>query len=133
MSATKMGFVEAILFILVVITNKIILNLPKTIITGCGNSAWINVIYISIFAVILTLIIVKLFKRFEGYDILDISNYLGGKPLKTFLRSCIFMYFYSCCSISIKGFFWNLKNNILLKLSSYFYYVIFFNCNCNRK
>ena len=104
MSATKMGFVEAILFILVVITNKIILNLPKTIITGCGNSAWINVIYISILAVILTLIIVKLFKRFEGYDILDISNYLGGKPLKTFLRSWILMYFYSC-SISIKGFF----------------------------
>ena len=133
MSASKIGFVEAILFVLVVITNKIILNLPKTIITGCGNSAWINVIYISILAILLTLLIVKLFKKFEGYDIFDVSNYLGGKPLKIFLRNRIFVYFYTCCNISIKRFFRNFKSNILLKFSSYFYHVVFCYCYCNRK
>lgn len=82
MSTSKMGLFEAISFLLIVITNKIILNLPKSIIIDCGSSAWINVIYISILAILFTLLIVKLFKKFEGYDILDVSNYLGGSFLK---------------------------------------------------
>lgn len=84
MDTAKMGTLEAILFILVVITNKIILNTPRTIILSCGSSSCINVIYISILAFITVLIIVKLFKRFESYDIFDVSNYLGGTALKTF-------------------------------------------------
>lgn len=35
MTASKIGLLEAILFLLVVNTNKIILNLPKTIILEC--------------------------------------------------------------------------------------------------
>ena len=82
MNTAKIGLIEAIVFILVVITNKIILNLPKSIIISCGSSAWLNVIYISIIAILFTLLIVKLFNKFEGYDIFDVSNYLGGGILK---------------------------------------------------
>lgn len=85
MDTARMGTLEAILFILVVITNKIILNTPRAIILSCGSSSVINTIYISILAMILVIIIVKLFKRFESYDIFDISSYLGGTPLKIFM------------------------------------------------
>ena len=84
MNSTKMGLFEAIFFVLTVTTNKIILNLPKYIIVKCGSSAWINIIYISIIMLFFVLITIKLFKKFEGNDILDISNYLGGKGLKSF-------------------------------------------------
>ena len=39
MDTTKLGLFEAISFVLIVITNKIILNLPKNVIVKCGNSA----------------------------------------------------------------------------------------------
>lgn len=104
MDTTKMGLFEAIMFILIVITNKIILNLPKTIISSCANSAWLNVIYISIIAIIFTMIIVKLFKKFEGYDILDVSNYLGNKPLKIFCGIGYLIIFIVVASLVLRDF-----------------------------
>lgn len=109
MNATKMGTIEAILFVLIVITNKIILNLPKSIIVHCGSSAWINIIYISIFAIILTLLIVKLFKKFEGYDIFDVSNYLGGNPLKIFCGLGYLLIFIFTASLVLRDFSETLK------------------------
>lgn len=104
MDTTKMGLLEAIMFILIVITNKIILNLPKNIISSCANSAWINVIYISIIAILFTMLIVKLFKKFESYDIIDISNYLGGKPLKTFCGIGYLIIFIFVASLVLRDF-----------------------------
>lgn len=87
MDTAKIGTIEAIFFILVVITNKIILNLPKSIILQSGTSAWINVIYISVIAIIFVWIISKLYDKFSSYDIIDISEYLGGKWFKTIVGS----------------------------------------------
>lgn len=84
MTNKKIGTWEAIFLVVIIMTNKLILNLPKRIILSTGSSAWINTIYISIIAILFTLLLVKLFKRFEGYDILDISHFLGGKYLKIF-------------------------------------------------
>lgn len=109
MTITKMGYIEAILFILVVITNKIILNLPKSIIIKSGSSSWINVIYITILGILLTLLIIKLFKKFEGYDIFDISNYLGGKPLKIFCGIGYLIIFIVVASLILRDFSETLK------------------------
>ena len=79
---TKIGTFEAISFLVIVMINRIILNNPKEIIDNVGASAWINVIVISIVAIIFVLIISKLYQNFIGKDILDISEYLGGKVLK---------------------------------------------------
>lgn len=104
MDTTKMELSEAIMFTLIVTTNKIILNLPKNIISSCANSGWLNVIYISIVAVLFTMLIVKLFKKFESYDILDVSNYLGGKPLKTFCGIGYFLIFILVASLVLREF-----------------------------
>ena len=109
MTASKIGLSEAILFLLVVNTNKVILNLPKAIILECGNSAWINVIFVSIIAILFTLLLVKLFKKFEGYDIFDISNYLGGGFLKTICGIGYLAIFVFIGSIVLRDFSETLK------------------------
>ena len=82
MNTEKIGYVEAIALISVVMINKIILNTPKDIIAKTGPSSWLNVIYISIISIIVVCIIASLLKKFPGNDILDISQFLGGKTLK---------------------------------------------------
>ena len=82
MNLSKLGSLEAIAFTIIVMLNNIVLNLPKSILSKCGSSSIINVIYISIIGFIFLSIILKLFKKFKGYDILDISEFLGGKAFK---------------------------------------------------
>lgn len=82
MNIEKIGLLEAITLVSIVMINKIILNTPKEIISSVGSSAWINVLYVSIIAIIFVCILVKLFKNFQGHDILYVSEYLGGSILK---------------------------------------------------
>ena len=51
-TSQKIGTIEAIALIVIIIINQIILNLPNTIITSTGSSSWLNVIYITIIAII---------------------------------------------------------------------------------
>lgn len=125
MDTARMGTLEAILFILVVITNKIILNTPRTIILACGSSSAINVIYISILALITVFIIVKLFKRFESYDIFDVSNYLGGTPLKTFTGVGYIVGFLVMATLVLRDFSESLRI-IYYSNSPLLYVMIFF-------
>lgn len=82
MNKEKISYKEALALITIVIINKVILILPKEIISSTGSSAWLNVLYVSIIAILITWFITFLFKKFQGYDILDISEFLGGKWLK---------------------------------------------------
>ena len=56
-------------------------------------SSILNTLYISILAIIITFIICKLYKKFIGLSILDISEYLGGKPLKIIVGMLFVLYF----------------------------------------
>ncbi len=82
MNVHKIGSIEAIALICIIMTNQILLNMPENIIHSTGSAAWINVIFISIVAICFTLLLCKLFEKFTGKDILDISEYIGGKWFK---------------------------------------------------
>lgn len=82
-SLQKIGKFEAISILIVITINQIITNLPNIIVVSAGSAAWINVIYTCIITVVFCLLICKLFKPFSSNDILDISEFLGGKFLKT--------------------------------------------------
>ena len=43
----KLGTIEAICFLLIIIVNQIIINLPKNLIINTGSSAWINIKYLA--------------------------------------------------------------------------------------
>ena len=78
----KLNTIEATFLVVIVTLSHIILNLPNTIIKSVGSSAIINVIYVSILTLVFFLILNKLFEPFPGKDIIDVSEYVGGKVLK---------------------------------------------------
>ena len=92
-SIQKIGKLEAAGIIIMIMINQIIINFPNSIITTTGSAAWINVIYISIIAIIFCLLICKLFNPFPASDILDVSEFLGGKFLKTIIGSIYIIFF----------------------------------------
>lgn len=77
-----LGKIESICIILMVMINKLILNIPYYIVNLTKSGSIVNIIYISVIDFIFLLIIIKLFDKFENSDILDISEFLGGKILK---------------------------------------------------
>lgn len=92
-SLQKIGKYEAMALIIMIAINQVFLNLSNNIISSTNASAWINVIYISIIAIIFCLLICKLFKPFGAKDIIDVSEFLGGKILKTII-SIIYIAFF---------------------------------------
>lgn len=67
MSDKKIGNIEAITLILTVMINHIILNLPKSLIQYNSSGSFINVIFISIIALIIVYLISKLLKNFSRF------------------------------------------------------------------
>lgn len=104
MNYSKIGSIEAIALIVVVILNHIVLNLPRTFIDSCGNSALLNIIFVSILLFIFLYLIIKLFKNFIGDDILDVCEFLGGKILKTIIGILFIIYFTVICSAQLRNF-----------------------------
>lgn len=98
----KIGKFEAASIIIMITINQIIINLPNAIITSTGSSSWLNVIYISIIAILFCLLICKLFKKFPTNDILDVSEYLGGKSLKIFIGVLYLLFFIFISSILLR-------------------------------
>ena len=109
MQGAKLENLEAIALIVLIMTNKIILNLPKTILTTTGTSAWINSIYISLLTILVMLFVIRLFKNFSGCDILDISKYVGGKFLKNIMAILYVILFTSNSILIIRSFSESIK------------------------
>jgi spore germination protein KB len=109
MNLSKLENLEAIALIAIIMINNIILNFPKNIILSSGSSAWLNTIYISIIAIIFAYVIAKLFKNFSTSDILDVSNYLGGKFLKVLIGIIYIIFFLIFAILLIRNFSESLK------------------------
>lgn len=100
MKFTKIGTIEATAFIIIIILNHIVLNLPKSILESCGSSSILNVIYITILVFLFLFIVFKLFKNFTNSDIVDISGFLGGKFLKSIIGTLYIAFFImTSCSL----------------------------------
>ena len=125
MNTSKLENIEAIALIAIIMANQIILNIPKIIITSTGSAAWINTIYIGIIAIITAYLIVKLFKNFPGLDIIDISNYLGGKFLKI-LMGIAYIVFFITISIFITRNFSETLKTIYFTSSPIIFLILFF-------
>lgn len=84
---------EATFLILLMTFNVVVLIASQVIVEECSSASLINSIFVSILAIIITSIICVLLKKFDGMDILDISEFLGGKPLKIVVGLIFFVYF----------------------------------------
>lgn len=125
MNTEKISFYEAIALITVVMLDKIILNTPKQIIATVGSAAWINVIYISILAILIGWFISFLFKKFQGKDLLDVSEFLGGTTLKIIIGILSLGIILLILS-SVLRIFSETLHLIYFRTSPYIYVVLFF-------
>lgn len=125
MNFSKIGSIEAISFIVIIILNNIVLNLPKSILKSCGSSSIVNVIYITILVFIFLFIIFKLFKNFNNSDILDISFFLGGKWLEVIVGTLFIAFFTFVSSTLVRNFCEILKLTYFNTLSPSFFIVCF--------
>ena len=116
MSYTKLGNFEAICLIVVLFVNHMVLNLPQIILDNSGTASILNCIYILALVLIFALVITKLFKNFLGLDIIDISEYLGGKFLKVLVGILCISYLIIEASFLTRMFS---KNLLLVYFSNY--------------
>jgi len=100
----KIGKIEAIALFITICVNQIIFDIPNEIFMSTGTGAWLNTIYISLLALVLAVIIYKLFKIFPNKDIVDISEYVGGKFLKIITATIFLIFFISICAFCIRYF-----------------------------
>lgn len=100
----KLEKIEAISVILIVMINKLILNIPYYIVKLVGSGSIVNLLYIGIIDFFVLLIIIKLFKNFENADILDVSEYLGGKTFKNLIGFLCIVFFFLVAFITLIDF-----------------------------
>lgn len=125
MTNSKLRNIEAIALILIVFINHIILNMPQVILSTCGTSSIINVIYITLITFLVSFILIKLFKPFANYDIIDICDYLGGKTLKTIIGILCILYSILIGSTILRHFTEILKINYYSEFSIFFLIFLF--------
>lgn len=136
MDNTKIGNKEAIALLVTITFNHIILNITKSIINVTASASLLNILYIGIIVIIFTCIICYFLKRFPTFDLIDISNYLGGNLLNWFIGLAYIAYF-----IFFGGILLNLFSSFLkivyFPLTNLFYIILFFILatilSCNMK
>ena len=93
MDNVKIGNKETIALLVTITFNHTILNITKTIIDATTSASLLNILYIGVLAIIFTCVICYFLNKFPTFDLLDISNYLGGKFLKFIIGTLYIAYF----------------------------------------
>ena len=104
MSKLKIGTTEAVLIVLTVIIAHSILSLPRDMIVRTQSATIVNIIYITVVCTLIALLISRLFKKFGNVDIIDVSEYLGGKVFKNIVGLIFIFYFIVSSSILLRNF-----------------------------
>ena len=134
MSKSKIGTVEAIMLILTIVVVHAILSLPRSILASTGSSSLLNLLYVSIIAIFIAYFVFLLFKKFPGCDIVDISEFVGGKLFKTIIGIIFIFYFLVTASMLLRNFCEMLKI-IYYPMTSIFFIILLFViaiCTANR-
>ncbi len=125
MENSKIGNIEAVLCVFIAIVVHTVLSLPKTLITNTKSAAILNTIYVTILALCFVYIVYKLFKAFPNKDIIDITEFLGGKTLKTIVGFIFMAYLIISYSIFLRNFCEALKI-VYYPSTNIFFVLIFF-------
>lgn len=104
MNNIKLNNFEAIALVLIVTITHSILTLPKALMTHIGSASLLNILYVSILTFVICIIIYKLLNKFPGFDILDISEFLGGKLFKRIIGFAFLAYIIFVSSFLLRIF-----------------------------
>ena len=104
MKSQKISTINAIMLIISVVISYITSSLPRTFINETKSATLLNILYNTIIVLFITLIVCKLFKNFPGFDLLDISKFLGGNVFKNIVGILFISYFIITSSIMLRNF-----------------------------
>ena len=125
MSNQKIGTVEAIMMILAIVVSHTLLYLPKNILSFMKSASILNIIYVSIFAILIAYLIYRLLRNFPGLDIIDISEFVGGKLFKNIIGIIFILYFITSFSMFLRSFCESIKI-IYYPMTNIFFILSFF-------
>ena len=136
MDNTKIGNKEAIALLLTITFNHIILNITKSIIDVTASASLLNLLYVGIISIIFTCIICYFLKKFPTFDLIDISDYLGGNLLKWIIGLAYIAYFIFFAGILL-NLFSSFLQIIYFPMTKLFYIILLFIIaavlSCNMK
>ncbi|MDP4182617.1 MAG: endospore germination permease [Bacillota bacterium] len=100
---------EAAAILINAIIVQVILNFPRSMVEVGGNAGWIVSIYISILAFLGFYLIQKLYTKFEGKDLLDIGEYIGGDILRVIMGILLMAHLIFAAAIILREFSEDMK------------------------
>jgi spore germination protein (amino acid permease) len=100
---------EASALLINAICARIFLNFPRIAVEDSATAAWIEVVYFSIVSFLLFVLMQKLYKNFEGLDILDICEFTFGRISKVVLGFIYIFLFLFIGTIILREYAENLK------------------------
>ena len=109
MTKSKIGTLESIMLVLTIVVTHTNSSLPREILVSTKSASLINLVVVSSLVIIFACLISKLFKKFPGSDIIDVSEYLGGKIFKLIVGVIFILYFLVSSSILLRNFCETLK------------------------
>ncbi len=104
MNSYRLKRFEAFSIVLTILISSILLGLPNTLINATGSATLLNIVFITILMLIIFLVINKIFVHFPGYNIIDICEFLGGKPLKILYSVCFISFVILLISMRLSTF-----------------------------
>lgn len=122
---SKIGTISAIMLTLSIAVSYVTSSLPRTFINETKSSTIINIIYITFLVLLIILIFCKLFKKFPGQDLLDVSKFLGGNLLENIVGIFFISYFTISSSIMLRNFCESLVV-VYYPLTSYVFIILMF-------
>ncbi len=128
MNNEKISYIEATFLVIAVAITHIILNMPNALIESEGSASILNIIYITALVIIFFLIVEKLFRPFEGGDILDVSEFVGGKTLKIVVSVVYTVYLIFVSSILLRNFVETLRVTYYPNSSAFALTLVFILC-----
>lgn len=105
----KIGKFEVYALFITIISTNIIINIPTIILDFTSTGAWLNTIYLTVICFLFILLVCKLVKPFTNFDILDISDFLGGKVLKFIIASLYIILFLTFSAFCLRYFSYSLQ------------------------
>ncbi len=125
MENTKIGNKEAIALLVTITFNQIILNVTKTIVDYTESASLLNILYVGLITLIFTCLICYFLNKFPTFDLIDISEYLGGNFLKWVIGILYIAYFIFFSGILLH-IFSSCLQIIYFPLTHIFYIILLF-------
>lgn len=96
-----------------VISIKMLLTFPRTLVLNAGNAAWMQVLYSTVIAFLIYFLTVKIYERADKRDVLDLSAILGGKAFKILIGLVMTAILILNMAITIRAFPESVKTVLL--------------------